>query len=83
LINPDSGEIAFWTEDTGIDGHNPVDLDATGFAGMDPHQMTMDQMRELAARYNGGPDWDKPIAQGYADNFESSRRDVNIVLYGD
>jgi hypothetical protein len=56
--------------------------DATGFAGMDPHQMTMDQTRELAARYNGGPDWDKPIAQGYADNFESSRRDVNIVLYG-
>jgi hypothetical protein len=27
LINPDSGEIAFWTEDTGIGGHNPVDLD--------------------------------------------------------
>jgi len=27
LINPDSGEIVFWTRDTGIDGENPVDLD--------------------------------------------------------
>jgi hypothetical protein len=36
----------------------------------------------LAARYNGGPDWDKPIAKGYVDNYESARHDVNIVLYG-
>jgi len=27
LINPATGEIVFWTSDTGIDGHNPVDLD--------------------------------------------------------
>jgi hypothetical protein len=27
LINPDTGEIAFWTSDTGIDGQTPVDLD--------------------------------------------------------
>jgi hypothetical protein len=27
LINPDTGEIAFWTADTGIDGQKPVDLD--------------------------------------------------------
>jgi Uncharacterised protein family (UPF0158) len=27
LINPVTGEIAFWTADTGIDGHTPVDLD--------------------------------------------------------
>jgi Uncharacterised protein family (UPF0158) len=27
LINPDTGEIVFWTADTGIDGHTPVDLD--------------------------------------------------------
>ncbi len=27
LINPQTGEIAFWTSDTGIDGQNPVDLD--------------------------------------------------------
>jgi len=24
LINPQTGEIAFWTADTGIDGHTPV-----------------------------------------------------------
>ena len=27
LINPQTGEIAFWTADTGIDGQTPVDLD--------------------------------------------------------
>lgn len=27
LINPDTGEILFWTSDTGIDGQTPVDLD--------------------------------------------------------
>lgn len=27
LIDPQTGEIAFWTADTGIDGQNPVDLD--------------------------------------------------------
>jgi uncharacterized protein UPF0158 len=27
LINPDTGEILFWTSDTGIDGKTPVDLD--------------------------------------------------------
>ena len=27
LINPQTGEIVFWTSDTGIDGQTPVDLD--------------------------------------------------------
>ncbi len=27
LIDPQTGEIAFWTADTGIDGQTPVDLD--------------------------------------------------------
>jgi hypothetical protein len=27
LIDPQTGEITFWTADTGIDGQNPVDLD--------------------------------------------------------
>ena len=27
LINPRTGELAFWTADTGIDGQTPVDLD--------------------------------------------------------
>jgi hypothetical protein len=27
LINPQTGEIAFWAADTGIDGQTPVDVD--------------------------------------------------------
>ncbi len=27
LIDPRSGDITFWTADTGIDGHNLIDLD--------------------------------------------------------
>jgi hypothetical protein len=27
LIDPETGKITFWAADTGIDGHNPVDLD--------------------------------------------------------
>jgi hypothetical protein len=27
LISPQTGEILFWTADTGIDGQTPVDLD--------------------------------------------------------
>jgi len=27
LINTTTGELVFWTRDTGIDGHHPVDLD--------------------------------------------------------
>ncbi|WP_310963373.1 UPF0158 family protein [Nocardioides terrisoli] len=27
LIDPETGELAFWTSDTGIDGENPVDID--------------------------------------------------------
>jgi Uncharacterised protein family (UPF0158) len=27
LINPETGQVAYWTSDTGIDGQTPVDLD--------------------------------------------------------
>ena len=36
LISPLTGEIAFWTADTGIDGQNPVDLDELDLVGIDP-----------------------------------------------
>ncbi|NEE04664.1 UPF0158 family protein [Phytoactinopolyspora halotolerans] len=39
LINPETGEIVFWTSDTGIDGENPVDLDELDeldLIGIDP-----------------------------------------------
>jgi hypothetical protein len=34
LINPDTGEILFWTADTGIDGQRPVDLDELAEQGL-------------------------------------------------
>lgn len=36
LIDPRTGEIAFWTSDTGIDGQNPVDIDELDLIPMDP-----------------------------------------------
>jgi hypothetical protein len=36
LINPQSGEIVFWTSDTGIDGQTPVDLEELDLVSIDP-----------------------------------------------
>ena len=36
LINPQTGEIVFWTSDTGIDGQTPVDLDELDLIGIHP-----------------------------------------------
>ena len=36
LINPRTGEIAFWSADTGIDGQMPVDLDELDLLGIGP-----------------------------------------------
>ena len=36
LINPQTGEIVFWTADTGIDGQTPVDLDELNLICIDP-----------------------------------------------
>jgi len=36
LINPQTGEIAFWASDTGVDGQNPVDLDELDLICIDP-----------------------------------------------
>jgi len=36
LINPQTGEVVFWTADTGIDGQTPVDLDDLDLIGIDP-----------------------------------------------
>jgi len=33
---PDTGEIAFWTADTGIDAQTPVDLDELDLVVIDP-----------------------------------------------
>ena len=36
LINPQTGEIVFWTSDAGIDGQTPVDLDELELICIDP-----------------------------------------------
>ena len=36
LINPRTGEVAFWTSDTGIDGQHPVDLDDLDLVCIEP-----------------------------------------------
>lgn len=36
LISPQTGEIVFWTADTGIDGKTPVDLDELDLVCIDP-----------------------------------------------
>jgi hypothetical protein len=36
LIDPVTGEVVFWTSDTGIDGQNPVDLDELDLICIDP-----------------------------------------------
>ena len=36
LMDPRTGEVAFWTSDTGIDGENPVELDELDLIVIDP-----------------------------------------------
>ena len=36
LIGPKTGEVVFWTSETGIDGENPVDLDELELVVIDP-----------------------------------------------
>lgn len=36
LINPETGEIVFWTEEGGIDGETPVDLDELDLVAIKP-----------------------------------------------
>ncbi len=36
LIDPQTGEVAFWTSDTGIDGQNPVELEELNLILIDP-----------------------------------------------
>ncbi|MGI8993778.1 MAG: UPF0158 family protein [Nocardioidaceae bacterium] len=36
LIDPRTGQVAFWTSDTGIDGENPVEIDELNLIPIDP-----------------------------------------------
>ncbi len=49
LINQQTGEIAFWTADTGIDGQAPVDLDELDLVCIDPHYARHDGLHLVNA----------------------------------
>jgi hypothetical protein len=36
LIDPRTGQLAYWTSDTGIDGENPVDIEELDLIAIDP-----------------------------------------------
>ncbi len=36
LLDPRTGQVAFWTSDSGIDGENPVDIDELDLIPIDP-----------------------------------------------
>ena len=36
LVDPRTGDVSFWTSDTGIDGENPVELDELDLIPIDP-----------------------------------------------
>jgi hypothetical protein len=36
LVDPRTGQVAFWTTDTGIDGENPVEIDEPDLTLIDP-----------------------------------------------
>ncbi|AWI30662.1 hypothetical protein [Streptomyces tirandamycinicus] len=52
----------------------------SGFADTPPEQMTREQMKELAARYNGGPYYESAAAQAYGRGFDSKLDDAKGAL---
>ncbi|MFG2553934.1 hypothetical protein ACGFWF_28825 [Streptomyces sp. NPDC048581] len=50
------------------------------FADVPPERMTREQMRELAARYNGGPYWRSEDAQIYGRGFDSNVDEAKRAL---
>ncbi|WP_030729329.1 lytic transglycosylase domain-containing protein [Streptomyces sp. NRRL S-237] len=52
----------------------------SGFADVRPEDMTREQMRELAARYNGGPYYESSGAQAYGRMFDGNLDDAGRAL---
>ncbi|MFD5619207.1 hypothetical protein [Streptomyces yangpuensis] len=52
----------------------------SGFADVRPEEMTREQMRELAARYNGGPYYRSSGAQAYGRLFDGNLDDAGRAL---
>ena len=56
LIDPDSGQISLWTEDGGLDGEHPVDLDEVDLIGIHPlpSYVWYQDMADFAERISDG-----------------------------
>lgn len=52
----------------------------SGFADVPAEEMTREQRKELAARYNGGPYWQNEQAQGYGRGFDSNLDEARSAL---
>lgn len=51
LIDPQTGDVVFWTSDTGIDGENPVEIDELDLVVIDalPSHVWFQDMADFAA----------------------------------
>src|SRR5664280_473204 len=49
LIDPRTGEVVFWTSDTGIDGENPVEIEelAVSYTHLRAHETVLDLVCRL------------------------------------
>ncbi|NUL03146.1 hypothetical protein HRW07_07810 [Streptomyces lunaelactis] len=52
----------------------------SGFADVPAEEMTREQRKELAARYNGGPYWQNEQAQGYGRGFDNNLDEARSAL---
>jgi hypothetical protein len=52
----------------------------SGFADVPAEEMTREQRKELAARYNGGPYWQNEQAQGYGRGFDTNLDEARSAL---
>jgi len=57
LLDPRTGQVAFWTSDTGIDGENPVEIDELDLIPIDPipSHVWYQDMTDFAEGISDGP----------------------------
>ena len=57
VLDPRTGQVAFWTSDTGIDGENPVEIDELELIPIDPIPRTSryQDMTDFAEGISDGP----------------------------
>lgn len=80
LIHPGTGEIAFWTSDTGIDGENPVDIDELDLIPIEPLPSQV-WFRDMADFANGISDRDAGRRLGRALDGRGAFRRFRNELY--